>query len=68
MKPKIIAQRGDQYLIQTGDGEGRIADTEQGALFAVHSLDSILARGYWEPIENDPAQLELLLAMPESPS
>jgi hypothetical protein len=52
---KVIAKSGSAFLIQFEDGSGRVLDLDQDRLFPPNSVDSILARGYWEPFTGDPA-------------
>ena len=47
---KLIARRGNQELYDIGNGNGFIYDRDADVEFEPHSLDSILSRGYWEPI------------------
>jgi hypothetical protein len=54
---KVIARSGSSYLIEVGEGYGRVLDTDQERLFPVNAIASILARGYWEPFTGDPALL-----------
>ena len=65
---KIIGKRGkDNYLIYWGirerDGAdiARVLDLSQEKYFPPFNLQSILARGYWEPFEADEAFLHELL-------
>lgn len=46
----IIAIRGNSsYLVQVSHSHARVLDLEQGKYFPPYYLNSILARGYWEP-------------------
>ncbi|PWT87313.1 MAG: hypothetical protein C5B54_12540, partial [Acidobacteria bacterium] len=49
MMPHVIAQRADQFLIQTGSQQGRILDGR--GLHPEMFLPSLVARGYWEPVD-----------------
>lgn len=51
---KVIAKSANAFLIEFEDGSGRVLDLDQGRLFPPNSVDSILARGYWEPFNGDP--------------
>jgi hypothetical protein len=64
----VVAQRGSSYLLQVGEREGRVFDLRHGRLYAVMSLDSILARGYWEDFVGDPAAVIEALASAEDVS
>jgi hypothetical protein len=60
--PQVVAHRGDeQYLIDVGDGLGRVFDTEQDVVFAPFNIDSIVARGYWEPVSDVPEAVQARL-------
>jgi len=48
---KIIAQRSGQYLVDVGDGMGKIIDTEQNTTSSPINMLSLLVRGYWEPYD-----------------
>jgi hypothetical protein len=45
---KIIAKRGNQYLFQEENERGRIFDVDSFSWSPLISLQSVLARGYWE--------------------
>ena len=47
----IIAQRSGQYLVDVGDGMGKIIDTEQNTTSSPINMLSLLVRGYWEPYQ-----------------
>ncbi len=64
----VVAQRGSTYLLQVGEREGRVFDLRHGRLYGAMSLDSILARGYWEDFVGDPADLIEALASAEDVS
>lgn len=60
---KIVAQNGpDTFLVDVGGGKGRILDRGQGVYFAPWNIESILARGYWEPYQGSQDVLVNLLA------
>ena len=70
---RVIAKRGSgTYLISLEDdvekamqqprAQGRVLDTERMVLHRPFNLQSILARGYWEPAELDDQTLQALLA------
>jgi hypothetical protein len=52
---KVIAKSASAFLIEFEGGYGRVLDLEQERLFPPNSIDSILARGYWEPFTGDPS-------------
>jgi hypothetical protein len=54
---KVLAKSASAFLIEFEDGYGRVLDLEQGRLFPPNSVDSILARGYWEPFNGDPSSI-----------
>ncbi len=71
---RIIAKRGDQYLLVGKDVKdedqdpeivGQILDVEQGKLFPPATLETLLAAGYWEDYEGDESELDDLLAQVE---
>jgi hypothetical protein len=48
--PKIVAQQGMQrFLVQTSESMARVLDTDQGRYFPETLMQSVLARGYWQP-------------------
>jgi len=50
VKRTIIAQRGkNSFLISTGGKIGRVYDLRSGEVYPPMNINSILARGYWEP-------------------
>lgn len=53
----IVAQRGRQYLIDVGRGQGRILDLERGKLYPETLLLALRARGGWQPYEGPQAAL-----------
>lgn len=72
MQYTVIAQRGQQYLLiesgvdpQDARAKGRILDVSQGRLFPALSVQSVLARGYWEEYTGPQAALPRLLAQVE---
>jgi hypothetical protein len=54
---KIVAQNDDRFLLDVGNDQGQVLDREEGLLFPPMYLESIVARGYWEPYEGDQAVL-----------
>jgi hypothetical protein len=53
----IIAERGEQWLVDIGNEQGRIYDTDQKQLFGPSSIASILGRGYWNEPKSIPAEV-----------
>jgi hypothetical protein len=52
---KLIATRGNQRLYETHDGRGVTEDTRTGLISAPLNIQSVLARGYWQPVSvSDP--------------
>lgn len=50
-KPRrLIAVSGSRYLEQVSDTEGRVVIPSEGYVGPIHSIASIAARGYWEPM------------------
>lgn len=68
---KIIAKSGpDRYLVdlQTevdGVQQGQVVD--RGRVFPQHSLMSLVARGYWDPVDYDEAETNEILTGLTSP-
>lgn len=56
-EPEVIAQRGASVLIRVDETRGRILDRRHGRLFPQQSIESALARGYWETFTGDPAEI-----------
>jgi hypothetical protein len=56
---KVIARRGDFYLISVGDASARILDVGSGAprLSEASDVHGLLARRAWSPYEGDPSAL-----------
>jgi hypothetical protein len=50
VRGKLIAVSGDRYLEQVSETEGRVIIPSEGYIGPVHSIASIAARGYWEPL------------------
>jgi len=60
---EIVAKRGEtSYLLETVPGMGRVLDLEQKVLFPEFNIQSILARGYWEPFAGSQDELSNLLS------
>lgn len=58
---KIIAYRSNSvYLIDIGNGKGRVLDLYQKTYFPPFNLISIIARGYWEEYKGDQSILPKL--------
>jgi hypothetical protein len=58
---KVLAQRGDSFLLQTDEEHGRVLDARHRRLFAPTRLSSLVARGYWDEFTGDERRvLELL--------
>jgi hypothetical protein len=51
---RVVAQRGESFLLEIGEGRGRVLDLRHGRLFPPMAIDSILARGYWQPFSGNP--------------
>lgn len=47
---KLIAVSGDRYLEETSPGQGRVIIPSENYEGPVHSIASIAARGYWDPL------------------
>ena len=52
---KLIAVSGDRYLEQVSETEGRVIIPSEGFEGPIHSIASIAARGYWEPLVKEVA-------------
>lgn len=53
---RVLATRGDQELVDLGNGRGFIRDDD--VEYPVTSIASLLARGYWDPVVPVTAALE----------
>jgi hypothetical protein len=53
----VIAQSGSAYLVEVSAGRGRVLDLEEPRLHPPLGIQSILARGYWEPFRGDPSHI-----------
>jgi len=49
----VIRQSGNWYLVDLGDGRGRVLDLDYGRFFPPMSLVSLLAKGGWEQFHGD---------------
>ena len=46
----IVATRhGEQFLIDIGEGKGRVFDVQKNELYEAFSIDDIISRGLWTP-------------------
>lgn len=50
---KLVAVSGNRYLEETSPGQGRVIIPSENYEGPIHSIASIAARGYWEPIEGE---------------
>ena len=64
---KVIASSGNAYLIEVGEGVGRVLDVEQRRFFPPNAIHAILARGYWEPFRGDEAPILAALGDADDP-
>jgi hypothetical protein len=64
-KTEVIAQRGASVLVRSDDDRARILDMRHGRLFPAQSIESALARGYWEEFTGDIRDVESALAAAE---
>ena len=63
---KCVAKRSPgTYLLDVGDGMGVVVDVGRDKRYAPFNLQSIMARGYWEPAEDDPEFTAELMQTPE---
>jgi hypothetical protein len=63
--PKIVAEQdGGVFLLDLGNDRGQICDTEAGKIFPAQNINSILARGYWQPCADVDAADVLALVKP----
>lgn len=71
---KLIARKRDEiYLLLDGDiqdpqAKGIVASIDDGLRYPAFNVHSLLARGYWEPVDDDPALVARLLQLPEARS
>ena len=59
VKSRLIARRGELYLIARGD-QGVVVDTENVERFRPFNLESILRRGYWENVKPEEDNAEIV--------
>jgi hypothetical protein len=57
---RLIAVSGDRFLEQLTETEGRVIIPSEGYIGPVHSIASIAARGYWEPLVKEVADKVIL--------
>lgn len=65
--PDVVAQRGaSTYLVDIGDNLGQVVYLEEKEAFPPFNFQSILARGYWEPVVHLlPTELDEILRLAE---
>ena len=53
LEPHVIAERMGDFLVMTDSIHrlGYVIDHDQHLSFPITTIDTILARGYWEPYE-----------------
>ena len=66
VKSRLIARRGDLYLIARGN-EGIVVDTDNVERFKPFNLESILRRGYWEPVKPQENNAEIVDGLMQVP-
>ena len=49
----VVAQEGQWYLVDVGNGLGRVLDLEFRRFFPPSSITSLLAKGAWERFSGD---------------
>lgn len=50
MSLTIVAhRRNEQFLVDVGDGQGRVFDNRKGVLYEPFAIDAIVERGHWVP-------------------
>lgn len=47
----VAKQPGNRWLVALPDDQGRIYDADEGQLYQPMPLVSIVARGYWEEVD-----------------
>lgn len=57
MRPIAQRGKGTRVLLEVAPGRGRVLDRAAGVIYPVMRLDSILARGYWQPFDGDGDQV-----------
>lgn len=68
---KLIARKKDEiYLlldgsIQDPQAKGIVASIDDGIRYRPFNVHSLLARGYWESVKDDPALVARLMQLPE---
>ncbi len=66
MRPVAQSDGGRSILLETAPGRGRVLSLRRNVIYPDFSIDSILARGYWEPFSGDErALLEAVSAADE---
>ena len=61
MTATVTGKRGDQYLVDLGDGTGQIYDVDDDWLYPPRDVGTLAAQGYWvDPGPLPPAVEQLL--------
>lgn len=53
----VIAQEGSWYLVDVGNGLGRVLDLEFGRFFPPRAIVALLAKGSWGAFSGDEASV-----------
>jgi hypothetical protein len=61
MTAKITGKRGDQYLVDLGDGTGRIYDADEDWLNAPRNVNVLAKQPYWVDPGTLPPTVEQML-------
>ena len=61
MTATVTGQRGYQYLVDLGDGTGRIYDADEDWLFPPRGVATLAAQGYWVDPGTLPPTVEQML-------
>ena len=57
----VTGKRGDQYLVDLGDGTGSIYDADEDWLFPPRGVATLAAQGYWvDPGTLSPVLVQLV--------
>ena len=66
---ELIAQRGNQLLIQIEKERGFVYDKDSNERFEENNIHSIIARGYWEEptVKLTKGQLKAIKELPITP-
>ena len=68
MTATVTGKRDNQFLVDLGDGTGRIYDADEDWLYPPRGVATLAAQGYWVDPGTLPPAVEQMLADLNAPS